>query len=173
MIRNIQAALFTLALATPSSAWSQDFPSDQFEPTSLAAAAQNLESEIVGDPNKQNFHPAPGDMHLEGPILRRRVQAIYTGQHRPIDAQAIAFYRRYEKAHGVEDSIAEHYREVFLFQENGIDYWLPVQDQVAAYFPKELKPGEPVELYLLVTGGYLRTDGWAWIFPVEEFRAGP
>ena len=173
MIHKIPLILLALALSFPAAALAQDFPFDQFEPTTLAAVTHDLESEVAGDLGGANqaVHHKAGDILVEAPILRRRAQVIYTGQHRAMDPVAISFYRGYQKAHAVENSVADHYRDAYLFQEDGVDYWLPVQDQVAAYFRKELKPGQPVQLYLLVTGGYLESDGWTWIMPVEEFNA--
>src|SRR5579871_1412045 len=152
MILKIPMAMLALALGFPAAARAQDFPFDQFDPTTLSASTHDLETEVAGDGASQTIHHKIGDVLVEAPILRRRVEVIYTGQHREMDAAAISFYRGYEKAHAVEDSVADNYRDVYLFREDGVDYWLPVQDQVAAYFSKELKPGQPVQLYLLVTG---------------------
>ncbi|HWF64820.1 MAG TPA: hypothetical protein VN685_09430 [Rhizomicrobium sp.] len=165
MIGRIQAIALALTLGLLSPALADDFPFDQFEPVTLADVVRDLKDQVTADPEYKT-----GDALIMGPFWRRRVQAIYTGQHRAIDAAAIAFYLGYEKAHAIQNSLADRYRDVYLFQEDGVGYWLPVQDQVASYFAKELKPGDPVELYLIVAGGYLRADGWNWVFPVEEFR---
>ena len=163
MTRKIQGMILALALAFPSMAHSQDFPYDQFEPTTLAAATHEFEAEIAGD--------QPSDIVIEGPIFRRRVQAIYTGQHRATDPATTSFYGYYEKAHSIQNPLGDVYHQTYLFQESGIDYWLPVQDQVATYFSKELKPGDTIYLYLPAPGGYRRTDDWNWVFLVEEFDA--
>jgi hypothetical protein len=44
-----------------------------------------------------------------------------------------------------------------------------VQSQVAAYFPKELKPGEAVTIYVRNAGGFRLSTEWEWIFLVEEY----
>lgn len=166
MPRKIRGMILALGLilGSPSMARSQDFPYDQFESTTLAAAVHRYESETADGQSS--------DIVIKGPIFRRRVQAVYTGQHRATDPQTISFYQYYEKAHAVQNSQSDIYHETYLFQEAGVDYWLPVQDQVASYFPKELEAGDTIYLYLLVPGGYRRTGSWNWVFLVEEFRAG-
>ena len=49
-------------------------------------------------------------------------------------------------------------------------YWLPVEEQVAAFFTKELKPADKIDLYLAEIGGTQRKDGWIWLPLVEEFQ---
>jgi hypothetical protein len=70
------------------------------------------------------------------------------------------------------ESYADNYETEFLFTEDGVEYWLPVQKKVSSYSPKELNKGDALELYLVRAGG-VRTKGERdWMLLVEEFQKG-
>jgi len=153
-------------LAICGAASAQTFPYDQFERTTLAAITKPWDDSVRLEPPPTKS----GSGIIEGPIFRKLVRANYAGQHRPTDSAVIDFMVGYEKAHHLETQ-AELYKESYLFRDGGSDYWLPVQNQVAGYFEKELKTGASVDLYLVATGGFQRENGWTWVLPVEEFEA--
>lgn len=57
-----------------------------------------------------------------------------------------------------------------LVKECDKEYWVTVQKQVAGYFPKELKAGDRITLYLMVVGGVKTAEKWDVVFLVNEFR---
>ena len=112
-----------------------------------------------------------GSETVDARIRRIVVRLVYRGPHRPIDRATAKFIQDYEKTIQAAQSLSSRYEEEYLFGEDGKEYWLPVQKGVAAYFAKELKPGEKVDLYAVAAGGVLEDDGWKWIFTVEEFKS--
>jgi hypothetical protein len=59
----------------------------------------------------------------------------------------------------------------YLFQEGQQEFWLPVQDKVASFFPRELHPGRTVTLYVAWLGAYYAGGDITWAFVVNEFDA--
>ena len=72
-----------------------------------------------------------------------------------------------------DSSIAADFHREYLFQEGEKLLWLPVQDTVATFFPKELRRGQPVSLYVMLIGGYYADGVITWAFIVNEFKAEP
>ena len=75
------------------------------------------------------------------------------------------------KAFLQDSSIAGDFHREYLFQEGKQLLWLPVQDRVASYFARELRPGQPVKLYVMLLGGYYDSGEITWAFIVNEFSA--
>jgi hypothetical protein len=166
----LQAAVAAAALTLfATAAWAQDgFNYDSFEPATLAeakagflAGAQEFSIAVAGD--------KPGDGYFDQGGRRWRAQASYTGKSRPLDTAELTFIRNWLKSVRREDVVGL-FTTSYLFTADGKDYWLPVEAPVAAFFPKELKPGDVIDLYLAEIGGTRGEDGWIWLPLVEEFR---
>ena len=65
---------------------------------------------------------------------------------------------------------AKAFTRAYLFKADGQDHWLPVQNGVSEFFPKELKDGDAVTLYLLESGGTKKGSRWTWTYLVEDFK---
>ena len=98
-----------------------------------------------------------------------RVRARYAGHVRPLDKDELKFVREWLKSTGHQDQNAL-FVNAYLFQDFGVDYWLPVQAPVARFFPRALKAGQLVDLYILDLGGARGKRGWNWLPVVEEFK---
>lgn len=154
-------ALTLAAAALAGAALAQGFPLLTFD--QLAAHDQKLVAE-------QKKTPRPGDLVFNpGENGGGRVRAAFSGQSRPLDPRTQAFITTFASSSIGNDRYANLYQREYLFRADGRDYWLPVQAQVAAYFTRELKAGEPVVLYVRNAGGFRNSDSWAWMFLVEEF----
>jgi hypothetical protein len=141
----------------------QGFPWNDFKPRTLKEIV-NMEADVEQRNQKENNIVFHADM------LPSRVRVIYIGTVRPISKVKKEMIRKWAQMMGNPESYAEHYESEFLFTEDSVEYWLPVQKQVSSYFEKELKKGDTVDLYLVRAGG-IRTDGkWDWMLLVEEFQ---
>jgi hypothetical protein len=158
--------LGTVAVIVSSSALAQDFPYKSFERDTLGAITTQWN---MGTHDSLEGKRVTGSEILIVKIQRVVVRVIYRGPHRPVDRASVKFIQDYERAIQAAESLASRYDDEYLFSEGDKEYWLPVQKSVAAYFEKELKPGEPVDLYAVAAGGVLEDAGWKWILPVEEF----
>jgi hypothetical protein len=149
-------------------ALAQDFPYKSFERSTLGGITAQWDMDTHD--SLEGKRRAGSEIFI-AKIQRVVVRATYRGPHRPIARATVKFLQDYGKAVQAEQSFAGRYEEECLFGENDKEYWLPVQKSVAAYFDKELKPGELVDLYAVGAGGVLQDDGWKWVFPVEEFNS--
>ena len=152
---------------------------DRYHPGTLAAVMKEGDSTIRAALRETDSvtHGASGDkkpsQHFLGYDYPTVATVIYKGDSRrvdPIRRQLIAdwglTYRR-------DSSIVADFNREYLFQEGDKLLWLPVQDRVASFFPKELRPGQRVSLYTMLLGGYYADGAITWAFIVNEFKAGP
>jgi hypothetical protein len=152
-----------LALTTADGvARAQNFPTLTF------AQMIQLDLELI---REQRIPERPGDLFFNPgqDTGGGKTRAVYTGQSRPLDQRRQAFIFTFASTSVGNDRYAALYQREYRFTEGGKDWWLPVQSQVAAYFAKELKPGQPVMLYVRNAGGFRLSDSWDWVFLVEEF----
>jgi len=161
----LAAAAFALVAA---GAWAQGFDYDAFQPTTLSKARAEF-VEVASQP----IPGRPGAFltsYFNQGGQRWRTPATYTGQSRPLDAEELKFIRDWLKS-SQRENLAGIFTDSYLFTLDGAEYWLPVQAPVATFFPKELKPGDKIDLYLVEIGGTRRGDRWLWLPLVSEFRA--
>ena len=164
----IRTALVAAALALfATGANAQGFNYDLFKPTTLAEA----KADFLSDATKPNpaVQDRVGNSYLDQGGRRWRAEAAYTGRSRALDADELVFIGYWLKSVSRPDVISQ-FTTSYLFTAGDKEYWLPVEEPVAAFFPKELKLGDSIELYLAEIGGTHPKDGWAWLPLVEEFR---
>ena len=108
---------------------------------------------------------------ISGNSFPRRATLQYMGESRPIGEIRREVIRRWAKAFRRPELMVDMFDREYLFRENGVDYWMPVQTKVAAYFDDELTVGGPVELFVAWLGAHDAGEGVTWVFIVNEFTA--
>jgi hypothetical protein len=163
--RLLPLVLMTILLAGTGLAYGQGFDYDAYEPRTLAEMIKKYDGEDLRDMGKAK----DGSM-IFGASFPSQVKVIYTGSSRKIPAERKSFIEAWVKTHEMPPEIAQLFETEHLFIENSVQYWLPVQKQVASYFDKELKKGEQVTLFAVITGGKKIDGKWDWIVLVNEFE---
>lgn len=159
-VATLFASLLILALGA-GAAFAQGFPVLSF------AQMIALDQQLI---REQRLPERPGDLFFNpGENGGARVRAVYSGQSRPVDPRHAAFITAFASTSVGNDGYARLYDREYRFTENGKDWWLPAQNQVASYFGKELKVGQTVTLYIRNAGGFRLSDSWDWVFLIEEF----
>lgn len=157
-----------LIVFRPSPASAQGFPWKDFERRTLQELVKTNEREEAE--NIARF-PDQTQFVFRDSTLPSAVQLTYTGESRPLSVERKKFIETWARSYYRNTGYANLYAAEFLFKEGSEDYWLPVQKDVAKYFPEELKKGDPVDLYLIVPGGLRVNKGkTVWLFLVEQFQ---
>lgn len=157
--------VFALALSVAPAA-AADFPFGQFAPHTFADLLADQAAYEADAPT-----PRPGDRILR-PALRAKVSAQFVGTHRPLGEAHKTDISKWATAYRAQTGWAETFGEEYLFRAEGREWWLPVQNPVAAFFPRELREGDTVELYVIYGGATYENTGWYPLILVEEFRTG-
>ena len=155
-------AFLAVLLSAGAGALAQGYPPLSFE------QMIRLDLELI---RQQRQPERPGDLFFNPSTETggAKVRAVYTGQSRPLDQRKSAFIAAFASTSVGNSGYAALYEREYRFTAGGQDWWLPVQSQVASYFAKELKAGQPVSLYIRNAGGFRLSDSWDWVFLVEEF----
>jgi len=144
---------------------------DRYQPGTLTAATSAADSiirqSLIEVPDK---HPSE---HFFGDKRAILATVIYKGDSRPINPIKHQLIARWGMSILRDSSIAADFHREYLFQEGDKLFWLPVQDPVATYFPKELRPGQAVSLFVMLIAAYSEDDVITWATIVNEFKAGP
>jgi hypothetical protein len=98
------------------------------------------------------------------------VRVEFADKSRPISPARLNLIKSWQGTLGIDAKILTLLENEFLFKECDKEYWIPVQKQVAAYFPKELKKGDRITLYLMVVGGVKSNNGLEGVFLTNEFK---
>ncbi|MCA1849468.1 MAG: hypothetical protein LC672_00075 [Acidobacteria bacterium] len=159
--------LLLLTLMLPlfvSTTFAQGFPWDDFKRRTLKEIV-SIDAKEIQDSERENRVIFHADMLLS--VIRVK----YTGKSRPISKVKKEFLEKWAQTFSQNaEAYAAHYERDFLFMEGEVEYWLPVQKKVSAYFPKQLKEGEEVDIYVVRAGGVCSKKVCDWLFLVEEFQ---
>jgi hypothetical protein len=103
--------------------------------------------------------------------FQSRVKAVYTGASRKISEPRKEVIAMWLKTVNKPKEYLELFDNEYLFTEDKVEYWLPVQKQVAAYFREELKKGDTVTLFVVWLGLRKEKESLDYIFLMNEFEA--
>lgn len=108
---------------------------------------------------------------LNGNPLYSQVRLKFMNKSRPISTDRMDLVKLWQKTFDADERVLTLYENEYLFKECETEYWIPVQKQVAAFFPKELKTGDMISLFIMRIGGRKEknADKWDWLFLTNEF----
>src|SRR2546428_13094407 len=122
---------------------------DRYKPGTISGVIQQNDSTIRA--NSVGKLPTWVVTGNQFPTLTR---VVYRGDRRPVDSIRAEIVRRWGVSFLRDSSMARRFRREYLFQEGQTLLWLPVQDTVASYFPRELHTGQEIALYVLWLGAH-------------------
>jgi len=152
---------------------------DRYKPGTLAAVMNEGESTIraaLRETDSVTRNAAGGrkpSQHFLGYDYPTVATVIYKGDSRRVDPIRRELIADWGRTYRRDSSIVADFSREYLFQEGDKLLWLPVQDRVASFFPKELRPGQRVSLWTMLLGGYYDEGAITWAFIVNEFKAVP
>lgn len=157
------AVLFSVILFSAAhSVDAQNFDYDRYKPRTLSELIE-LNNPKLEDSAKKLFITS-------GDWFHSQVKMQYVGTSRPLSAEHKDLLENWKKSFKISEKVAAMFENEFLFREGEKDFWLPVQKQVASYFPKELKKDEIVTLYLFFGGGVKTREKSEYLFLVNDFE---
>jgi hypothetical protein len=159
--------VLVIFLLSAKSTFAQGFSYDKYLPRTL--------SELVAMDEKgaKDFpEGAKGQIIIHAKPFYSAVRVKFIGTAKRITTEEKDFLKLWQSSLGYNEDILQLFENKYLFKECDKEYWVPVQKQVAAYFPKELKEGDMITLYLMHPGGLkAKSDNaWNFIFLVNEFQ---
>ena len=105
-------------------------------------------------------------------LLHSQVRIKFLNKSRPISTERKDLLNKWRISLGIDEKIVNLYENEYLFKECNTEYWIPVQKQVASFFPKELKEDDMIGLFIIRIGGRKldEKNNWDWLFLSTEFE---
>ncbi|MFL5599493.1 MAG: hypothetical protein ACJ78I_03775 [Gemmatimonadaceae bacterium] len=150
---------------------------NRYKPGTLAAVIQEADSEIRAAIKEAGPAISANDKrpsnHFLGYDYPTIATVIYVGDSRPVDPVRRELIAAWGRTYQSDSSIVDDFHREYLFREGDKLLWLPVQDRVAEFFPKELRRGQRVSLFVTLFAGQFANGSITWAFGVNEFRSQP
>jgi hypothetical protein len=152
---------------------------DRYVPGTLSAVMRDADSAIRASIRETEASLSADStdklpsQHFLGDQYPTLATVVYKGQSRAISKIRHELIGDWGRSFMRDSSIAADFHREYLFLEGDRLLWLPVQDRVASYFPKELRSGQKVNLYVMLLAGYYDKGAITWGFIVNEFKAVP
>ncbi|MBX7173540.1 MAG: hypothetical protein K1X72_21410 [Pyrinomonadaceae bacterium] len=155
--------LLCIYLFSAKSILAQDFPFDKYKTRTLSELV-----EIEREATKTTYEGK--GLLIDAKPFYSAVRVKFIGTSRAISSEKKNLLKMWQGSLGYDAEILSLYENEYLFKECDKEYWIPVQKQVAAYFPKELKSGDMITIYLMVVGGVKLEKDWDFVFLINEFQ---
>ena len=165
MTRIFLAIFFVLFLASWSVHGQEESNTwDRYKPSKLNIIS-NREKKSAADLNNNKIANV-----YSADDFASRVRVIYTGRSREIVPYKKEFISNWLKSRQEDMKYADLFKKEMLFVEDGIDFWIPVQEQVIPYFEKEIKRKEQIILFTIYLGMTKNEKNFDPIFVVNDFN---
>ncbi len=158
--------LFVSQAFAQSSSWDLYEPRTLKEITSTIAAKSLKSPDVLITDKKKDV-----SIILSYNSFQSRVKATYTGTSRKVSDQRKEVISIWLKTLGKPKEILDLFENEYLFTEDKVEYWLPVQKTVASYFDEELKKGDTVTVFVAWLGARKEAKSVDYIFLMNEFEA--
>ena len=119
---------------------------------------------VITDPQKKP------QIVLSYNSFQSQIKLRYIGDSRKVSDKRKEVIDLWLKTLGKDKSLLDLFENEYLFLENKTEYWLPVQKQVAAYFPKELKKNDTITALVIWLGGRYTGTTFDPVFLMNEFE---
>ena len=100
-----------------------------------------------------------GDVVRQYPVLRGlslssdipiRSSVVYSGEFRGLLGDSRRLIRAWSES--MSAGITDEFKREVKVREEGVDYWLPVQEVLAPIMLRELRSGEEIQLFVIYVG---------------------
>ena len=137
---------------------------DRYQPGTLQAIIQLHDSSVraIGVSNRPNWVVSAKD-------FATRARVVFGDKSRPTDSLRTQVIRFWLRSAQLDTANVQSFAREYLFREGGQELWIPVQNQVAAFFPKELRQGQVITVYALWLGAHYAGGDITWAFIINEF----
>jgi hypothetical protein len=137
-------------------------PSEAFDKSAYIPSSM---PQIINE-NKDVLLMEGVDYSISAALFKYRITVSFTKELREINADTKTLIEMWAKSLN-RKPYADMYKHEFLVQIDGVDYWIPMQEQVLPYMGNELEIGDNFTLYIVLIGAVKGN----WVFLATEFEA--
>src|SRR5258705_7295884 len=127
-------------------------------------------SEVIKANNSADMQQQHGIAIITGSITIK-ARLIYGGRSRPIPDDKRSLIKLWMQSNRYSEEAFQTFAEEYLFSEDGIEYWLPVQSVLIPHFKTEMRKGQSLNLFTAWIGVTFAEAGKRQhVFLVNEFE---
>ncbi|MCB1025421.1 MAG: hypothetical protein KDB79_13580 [Acidobacteria bacterium] len=156
--------ILTIAILVRTAFSQDDFPYHVYDPRTLA------EFDEIHSGVKDIETDKTTQIMVSAKPFYSAIRVEYVGRSRAISKERLGLFKIWQEALNINSDVITRLDKEYLFRECDREYWIPVQKQVAAFFPRELKDGDNITLYLMAVGGVKPAEDWELLFLANEFQ---
>ena len=94
--------------------------------------------------------------------------AVYSGDYRMIAEHKRGFIGMALRMFGSDPAFADYYIYEAQFSDNGVSFWMPIQENVRPFYEDVVSAGDAILIYYLYLGYDHDTE--EWVFLNTEFQ---
>ena len=161
--------LILLVGLTATHAAAQDW--EKYKSRTLKQITTELAEQSFKDPDVIIEDSKKGESTvLSGNTFPSQVVVMYTGSSRKVSDKKKEVIAAWLRVFAKPAEYLELFESEYLFIEEGKEYWLPAQKQVASFFEKELRKSDKVNLFAVWVGARRDSTGTEHVFLINEFE---
>jgi hypothetical protein len=150
--------------------YSQRFPYHLYDTRTLAELVE-LNSSVA----KKTEVAGKKNLMISANPFYSAIRLEYAGESRKLSKEKMGLFKIWMESLDIKSSnsdtdIFSMFDKEYLFKECDKQYWIPVQTRTANDFPKDLKKGDKITLYLMMVGGIEDKGKWDFIFLTNSFK---
>lgn len=132
---------------------------------------RTLKQLVAEPPDSESLGNKEETMLVFADISPSRVRLTSTGSTRPLSQIKKEVLRQWARLYaGNPEGYTEPYETEMKFTEDGVAYWLAMKKRAIPQMKKGMKPGEPLDVYLIRLGAAKIGDDWEPMLLVEDIR---
>jgi hypothetical protein len=143
---------------------------DKYKHRTLKEITTVLAEASFKDPDVLITNHKGGSIILSRDTFPSQVKVLYRESSRKVSDKKKEVIAAWLRVYGTPQEHLNLVEAEYLFMEDSIEYWLPVQKQVASHFEKELQKGDRVNLYVAWVGARKESGSVDQVFLVNEFE---
>ncbi len=156
--------VFTVFISSVAAAAAQNFPNHLYDPRTITEFNE-IHSGV------KDLNTADGKhMMISAKPFYSAIRVEYTGKSRKISDEKLTLFKIWQESLNINADVLKRLDNEYLFKDCEGEYWIPVQNQLAEFFPKELKAGDLLTIYTMAVGGVRPGDKWEFVFLTNEFQ---
>lgn len=168
--RTISLLVFFAVLGAAQNALSQGFPYHLYDPRTMAELA------VLGSEPEDPQTIGKTTMGISANPFYSAVRLEYGGEMRNLSERKLAYYKLWATSLNIagtnpKQNVLDILQKEYLFRECDKEYWITVSTPAANDFPKSMKKGDRLTLYLMLAGGMkYDKEPWSGMFLANSFK---
>ena len=149
-IRLLFALIFAVVFFSSATFSQNQVNADKYKPRTLAEVVDL--NRVGTDPilKKAKLEERQGFIGIDPYFSKAKVQ--FLGKSRPLSSEHSGLISNWKKLQRVDKKFVSLYENEYLFKEVDIEYWIPLQKEMAISLEQNVKSGETVALFVIYVG---------------------